>query len=220
MVTKDGELYEVIGVAGDAKYLELREAAPPTLYLHAAAETWVPGQLAVAAFGDPLDIVSAVREQIRSAAPSVLITSVRTLDQQLDASIVQERMLAAMSAFFAIAGLLLAAIGVYGVLAYSVAQRTAEIGLRIALGATPSRVLGLVVREALLLVGLGLIAGLGGALMFTRTFDALLFNVSPRDAVTLCTVPAVVAAAAIAAAFVPTLRAVRIEPTAALNCGE
>ena len=211
----DGVTYGVIGIAGGAKHLELREKVPPTLYLHGFQHDTVPGQFAIRSAGAPRGIADAARAHIRIIAPSVAITSVRTLAEQLDASIVRERMLGVLSGFFAAVGLLLAAVGLYGVMAYSVSKRTGEIGIRMALGAKPLQVCDMVIREALMLIGVGLAFGLVGALVLSRSLATLLFGLTPQDPHTLFGVAIVMLVTGLAAAYLPAHRAARIEPTTA-----
>ena len=216
-IGKDGATYEIIGVVGDAKYLDLRENIPPTLYLHGFQHDAVPGQFAIRTAGDPLRVADAAREQIRLVAPSVPITSIRTLTEQLDASIVRERLLGVLSGFFAAVALVLAAVGLYGVMAYSVSQRTGEIGIRMALGARPLQLCDMVLREALVLIGTGLAAGLCGALLLSRSLAALLFGLTPRDPHTVWAVVILMVLTGLAAAFLPARRAAHVDPTTALR---
>jgi putative ABC transport system permease protein len=145
------------------------------------------------------------------------ITKLWTLDQQVSASIMRERMLSALSGFFACLGLLLAAIGVFGVMSYTVARRTSEIGIRMALGAASNQIARMVVREAVFITIGGLVIGLAAALIVARTITTLLFDVKPNDLLTAMTVTVLMTVTGIAAAYVPARRAVRIEPTLALR---
>ncbi len=158
-VTLDEATYEIVGVVGDAKYLELRDTVPPTLYFSAFQQDRASGQFVIRTEGRPLAIESPAREIVRAVAPSIAVTKVRSLAEQVDASIVRERMLGVLSGFFAGLGLLLAAVGLYGVMAYMVARRTSEIGIRMALGAKPSLIARMVLREALTLTAGGIVAG-------------------------------------------------------------
>jgi putative ABC transport system permease protein len=212
----DAATYEIV-VVGDAKYLELREKVPPTLYLHGFQHDAVPGQFAIRTAGAPLRVADAAREQIRIIVPSVPITSVRALAEQLDASIVRERMLGVLSGFFAAVGLLLAAVGLYGVMAYSVSKRTGEIGIRMALGAKPLQICDMVVREALLLIAVGLALGFVGALLLSRTLATLLFGLTPQDPQTLLAVAIVMLVTGLSAVYLPARRAAQIDPTTALR---
>ena len=216
-VTMDDVTYEIVAMAGDAKYLEIRDVMPPSMYFSALQVPVVSGQLAVRTAGQPGDMAAAARDILRAVAPSMVVTSVRTLQQQIDASIVGERMLGVLSGFFAGLGLLLASVGLYGVMSYSVSRRTSEIGIRMALGARPSRISGMVVREALVLTAGGVVAGIAGALLLSRTLAGLLFGLTPRDPATLWSVVVVMLLTGLAAAYFPSRRAARLDPTAALR---
>ena len=218
VVSKDGGTYEIVGVVGDAKYLELRETVPPTLYFHAfQQESVVSGQFAIRTAGRPSSIATTARETIREIAPSIPVTSIRSLREQVDASIARERMLGALSGFFAGLGLLLATVGLYGVMAYSVSRRTSEIGIRIALGAKQSQIRGMVIREALTLTGGGIAAGMIAALLVSRAIASLLFGLTPNDPVTIWGVVVIMVLTGLAAAYLPSRRAAQLDPAVALR---
>jgi putative ABC transport system permease protein len=214
---EDGTTYEIIAVVGDAKYLELRETVPPTLYLHALQQERVSSQFAIRAAGPPMSIATAARETIREIAPSIPVTSIRSLQEQVDASIAPERMLGALSGFFASLGLVLATVGLYGVMAYSVSRRTSEIGIRIALGAKQSQIRGMVIREALTLTGGGIAAGMIAALLVSRAIASLLFGLTPNDPVTIWGVVVIMVLTGLAAAYLPSRRAAQLDPAVALR---
>jgi predicted permease len=216
-VTLDTATYEIVGVVGDAKYLELRDTVPPTLYFSAFQQEHASGQFVIRTEGRPLAIESSAREIVHAAAPSIAVTKVRSLAEQVDASIVRERMLGVLSGFFAGLGLLLAAVGLYGVLAYMVARRTSEIGIRMALGAKPSLIARMVLREALTLTAGGIVAGTVVALLLSRSLSGLLFGLTPTDPLTIASVAVVLVATALAAAYLPSRRAARLDPTVALR---
>jgi len=154
---------------------------------------------------------------VGTVAPSVAVTKVRSLAEQVDASIVRERMLGVLSGVFAALGLVLAGVGLYGVMAYMVASRTSEIGIRVALGARPSRISGMVVREALLLTAAGVVVGIAGALLLSRSLASLLYGLTPYDPLTLWSVVLVMLLTGLAAAYLPSRRAARLDPTVALR---
>ena len=162
-------------------------------------------------------MADAVRSAIREVAPSIAITKLWTMEDQVNASIVRDRLLSALSGFFAFVGLLLAAVGLYGVMAYTVTLRTSEIGLRMALGARPRQVAGLIVREALLVTGAGALAGIATALVLSQGLSSLLFGLTPSDPVTAVGVVATMLIAGCFAAYWPGRRAARIDPTRALR---
>ena len=213
----DGGSSEIVAVVGDSKYLELRDKVPPTVYFSAFQQEHTSGQFVIRTAGRPMAVAAAAREVVRTVAPSVAVTSVRSLAEQVDASIVRERMLGVLSAVFAALGLLLAAVGLYGVMSYLVASRTSEIGIRMALGARPSRISGMVVREALMLTAAGVVAGIAGALLLSRTLASLLFGLTPHDPLTLWSVVLVMLLTGLAAAYFPSRRAARLDPTVALR---
>ncbi|MPY90333.1 MAG: FtsX-like permease family protein [Luteitalea sp.] len=216
-ITLDAATYEIVAVVGDAKYLELRNVVPPTVYFNAFQQDDVSGQFAIRTAGGPLALAAAARATIRAAAPAVAITSVRTLTEQVDASIVRERMLGVLSGFFAALGLLLAAVGLYGVMAYMVTRRTSEIGIRMALGARPSRIAAMVMREAFVLTAAGVVVGSLAALLLSRSLASLLFGLTPTDPLTMSAVAIVMVATGLAAAYLPSRRAARLDPTVALR---
>jgi predicted permease len=213
----DGAPYEIVGVVGDAKYMDLRQQVPPTVYLHAFQRDGISGQLAIRSAVNPEHLAAAVRQEIRAAAPSVVVTGVRTLARQIDASIARERLLAALSGCFAVLGLLLAAVGLHGVMAYSVSQRRNEIGIRMALGAPRSRVTRLVAGEALVMTALGAAAGAAGALWLSRGLGSLLYGLGPRDPLTLSAAVVVMLLTALVAAYVPSRRAASVDPATTLR---
>ena len=217
VVSKDGTTCEIIAVVGDAKYLELRETVPPTLYLPAFQQEGVSSQFAIRAAGSPSSIATAARETIREAAPSIPVISIRSLQDQVDASIARERMLGGLSGFFAGLGLVLAALGLYGVMAYSVSRRTSEIGIRIALGARQSQIRRMVISEALALTAGGIAAGLVAALLISRAIASLLFGLTPTDPLTIWAVVLIMVLTGLAAAYLPSRRAAQLDPAVALR---
>ena len=155
----DAESYKIVGVVGDAKYMEMREATWRTIYLNTFQEPWVASQFALRTSVDPEAVVPDVRRAVRKLLKAVAVGRVITLDDQVDASIVTERLLATVSGWFGALGSALTAIGLYGLLAYTVARRINEIGIRMALGATRSDVTRMVLRDALAMVLAGLAIG-------------------------------------------------------------
>jgi predicted permease len=222
--TLRGDTLEIVGVVGDAKYYGLRGAIPPTVYVHwmqqhdeLLEENVRLSQIAIRTDTSPLAVASTVRDLIRGTAPLMAITNVRTFEQQVDSSIARDRVLSIVSGFFASLGLLLAAIGLYGLMAYMVARRTSEIGIRMALGAERLQIAGMVAREAVAVTLGGVVIGLGAALLLSRAIATLLFGVTPADATTAAAVAAVMMATALLAAYFPSVRAARINPTQALR---
>ena len=219
LVTFEGDErpYEIVGVVGDAKYLDLREAPPRTIYLSALQAGSIFSQLALRTTVAPASITDAVRQTVRDVLKTVPVAKVTTMADQVDASIVPERLIAMLSGLFGILGSLLAAIGLYGLLAYTVARRVNEIGIRMALGATPSDAIRMVLRDALGMVCAGLAIGVPIALWGKR-FAASVIEAPPPDSpVTIVLSCAAIIAVALLAVYVPAHRAARVDPMEALR---
>jgi predicted permease len=209
---------EVIAVARDGKYRTLRDQGLSTVYLSYLQEPRAfEMSLHLRITGNPDGMVASVRHAVAELDKNLPIFNVRTLAEQVEASLVPERMLSVLSSFFGLLALLLAGIGLYGVMAYRVARRTREIGIRMALGAKRGSVLTLVLRESLLLVLIGLALGLGAALWATRVISSMLYDISATDPVTLLSVSLMMTAVAILASFLPALRATQVDPVTALR---
>jgi predicted permease len=210
---------EVIGVVQDAKYLSLRAEVPPTAYLPASQSSFflLPAtfELRVAA-GTPLALIPGVKSAIAEVNPNVSL-QFTTLAAQVDESLTRERLLAALSGFFGALALLLATIGLYGVMSYNVARRRNEIGIRMALGAQQQGVLRMVLREVALLIGIGLLIGVTAALATTQFVESFLYGIKSTDPVTLSAAAAVLALVAATAGYLPARRASRLDPMAALR---
>jgi predicted permease len=219
---------EIVGVAGDAKYTDLRSVVPPTLYLPALQQLGGSASFALrlgppkpseGGIGspDPATIFPAIRAAVREIDPTLPALDLRTQDEQLDRLHGQELLFARLSGFFGLLALALACVGLYGLMSYAVLRRTAEIGLRLALGARPSQVVGMMLRESVALVCVGIAAGVAAAYGLSRLVTAMLFGLSPTDPLTYAAVAAMLMAVATAASGVPALRASRLEPTEALR---
>ncbi|MCY4506719.1 MAG: FtsX-like permease family protein [Acidobacteria bacterium] len=161
---------------------------------------------------------AAIREEMRQVNPDLPLFAVESLEEAMAGSRWTQRSLGTLLGLFAVVGLLLAAVGVYAVVAYSVAQRTHEVGIRMALGATAAQIARSFVRRAAAPLALGLLAGLAGAAALGRTLEAFLVGVEPFDAATLLIVAALLAAVALVATMVPARRGARVDPLAALRC--
>lgn len=209
---------EVIGVVGDVLHEGLDARIRPMVYLGHPRTTYRALTLTVRAAGDPAALTSAVVGQVRAMDPEQPVANVRTLDEVAARSLGQRRVVTLLLAIFAGAALLLAAVGLYGVLAYLVVQRTREIGVRMALGASRADVLWIVVGQATRLAGAGLALGFAGAWALTRVMRTLLFDVTPTDPVTLGAVAGGLACVAVLASAIPALRALRVDPVVALRC--
>jgi predicted permease len=204
---------EIIGVARDAVYSRLREKPRPLIYF--------PGQggdvLMARAAADPAPLLAMVRREIQIIDRSLEVSTVSTITQLRDQALVQERLLAELSSFFGLLALLLACIGLYGVMSYDVARRTKEIGVRMALGAEAMEVARLVMRETMSLVVLGLVAGLGAALATTRLIESLLYGLTPNDPLTIGLASLLLLTVAALAGYLPARRAARVDPMVALR---
>ena len=204
---------EVIGVARDAVYGRLRDKTRPLIYF--------PGQggdvLVARSTADPAPLLAMVRQEIQVVNKSLEISTVRTIPQLRDQSLVQERLMAELSSFFGLLALLLACIGLYGVMSYDVARRTREIGVRVALGAEAIDVVRLVMRETLSLVVIGLVAGLIAALATTRLIASLLYDLTPNDPLTIGLAGLLLLTVAALAGYLPARRAARVDPMVALR---
>jgi predicted permease len=213
----DGTPFRVVGVAGDVRSARLDSAAGFTAYLPDAAMPRSSMSLVVRTAGDPARLAGAVRAAIREVAPGQAFVEVVPLRAKLADAASTPRLFAALASAFGALALALAAVGLYGVVAYVARQREREIGVRVALGAPPARVLALMLRQGLAPVAAGLAAGLAGALAAARVLRALLFEVSATDPATYAAVAALLGAVAALAAYLPARRAARVDPLVALR---
>jgi predicted permease len=212
-----GPFLEVVGVARDSKYRSLGETPRPYVY-HPVLQSYDPKMtLVVRTKGEPQSVAGAVREQIRALDPNLPVADVKTLRDQLDLSLFPSRVAAWTLGGFGVLALLLAAIGLYGVVAYSVAQRTREIGVRMALGAKEKDVLRLVLGEGLFVIGIGLVIGLLLAFAATRVIAGFLYGVGATDALTFAGVPLLLGLVAVVASYIPARRATKVDPLVALR---
>jgi putative ABC transport system permease protein len=207
----------VVGVAGNAKRADLQSGPRPAIYLPHTMFTLPYMAVVVRSEADEAAIASAVRSAVRALDPELPIEEVETLDRVLQRVNGQPRFRAVLIAAFAGAALLLAAVGLYGLISYTVAQRAPEMAVRFALGATPAQVARLVVGHGLALAGAGVGVGLAGALAATRLIEGLLFSVSATDPAVYSALAMLLLAVAAAACLVPARRAMRVDPMAALR---
>ena len=203
---------------GNAKYMTLHESPPPTMYLNAFQDTGIASQFVVRTERNPYLLTDAVRAAVAGTLPAVRVGTVTTLAEQVDAAIVPERLMAMLSALFGALGALLAAIGVYGLMAYMVARRLVEIAMRMALGATPGAVVRIVLREALLVATAGIVVGLPlvalAVPLAAQFVDGLAATAGgPR----IVAAVALMLAIAVAAAFLPAWQAARVHPLEVLR---
>ena len=209
----------IVGVVGDIRHEGLDAAAPPELYLNYLANPPLAPFVVIRTAGDPAALATSVRQLARSLDPTFALFEVKTMEAVRSASLAERRFTLLLVATFGLVALLLAAVGVYGVVALVVAERTTELGLRVALGAAPLRVARLVVAEALQVTATGLGVGLVVAAGVARLLSTQLFAVAPLDPVTFIAVPLTLALAALAAALAPAWRAMRLDPMRALRAG-
>jgi ABC-type antimicrobial peptide transport system permease subunit len=209
----------VVGVVGEVRMQGLvsQDDRVGAYYFPAAQETVRNGTLVVKTANLPDGLTPLVRRELSAIDPEMPLYDVRTMEQRIDASLVDRRTPMLLSLVFAGVALFLAGIGLYGVLAYQVAQRRREIGIRMALGSTAQRIFAMIVREGVVLLIAGFAAGLGGAFAIRRTLESQLYGIGPMDPAVVSAVAAILGIVALAACVVPARRAARIDPTVALN---
>jgi putative ABC transport system permease protein len=207
----------VVGVAADVRYTGLADPAGDALYTPVAQTPFPWIYAMVRTSSRPETFARAVREAVTSTAPGLEAAALRPMDQVLAETVAQPRFNVVLVSAFAVLALVLAALGVYGVVSYSVAQRVREIGIRLALGATRREVVRLVAGEGIRLAGAGIAVGLVAAAAATRLLQALLFEVRPLDLPTFAAAGIVLAAIALGASAIPAARAGRVDPVAALR---
>jgi putative ABC transport system permease protein len=212
-----GPWSEIIGVVRESKYRTLGENVRPVVYLPLAQNHETGMTLHVRTAGDPKNAAPAVRREIQELDRNLAVTSIQTLDDVLSSSLYAARMGAILLVIFGSLALLLAGIGLYGVMSYAVSRRTREIGIRMALGAQTGNVLRLVLREGLTLVAGGVSAGLIVAFAVTRLLASFLYGVSTLDVATFVAIPIVLALVALLASYLPARRASRVDPMIALR---
>ena len=211
-------LIEIVGVCGDTRYANLRDDPPPQFFLPYVQQTEVGGMVyELHTQMTPDAILPALRKVVRQVDPDLPIINVRTQDEQVAADLQEERLFVTLTSGFGLLALALACVGIYGIMAYSVANRRNEIGIRMALGAQPSQVRGMILRESSLLTGAGILVGVGAALVLTRLVKSMLYGIQPWDPLTLCSGVLILMAVALAASWIPARRAARVQPMEALR---
>jgi len=208
---------QIIGVAKDAKYESLREKPEPVAYYPYTQSTGYFGNFQVRYPGDPRSLIPAIRRVFSDVDRNLPIAGIRTMAKQVDDTLVQQKLTARLSTFFGLLALLLASIGIYGVLSYAVAQRTSEVGLRMALGAQRGSVMWMVMRDVLVLVAGGLLIGVPAALAVERKASSMLFGLGNVDIPSLAAALLILALVAAFAAYLPARRASLVNPTVALR---
>jgi ABC-type antimicrobial peptide transport system permease subunit len=212
--------WQIVGIVRDATYNHAGEDRAAMAYLAVTQLTDDDEYayfLMVRTAGDPASIAGEVRTALTEIDPNLPILDVQTISEQLDHLIDQQRLVSQLSGFFSLLALSLCAIGLYGVMTYNVVRRTNEIGVRMALGAATGEVLWLILKESLILLGVGIVIGVPATLAAGRAIQAGLFGLSPYDLATMLAAIGVIVAVTLAAAYFPARRATRIDPIVALR---
>jgi len=207
----------IVGVAGDGKYFNIAEDPRPFIWTAMAQDYSSNGILTVRTSGNPEAFVAAVRKEVQALDPNLPLFDVKTLTEHMRLALFPARIAATVLGVFGLVALLLSAIGIYGVTSYAVAQRTHEIGIRLALGAQLSDVLKLVLSYGLKLTIIGAAIGLIGAYLATRAITSVLYGVSATDPLTFVVVSVLLVGVALIACYVPSRRATRVDPLIALR---
>jgi putative ABC transport system permease protein len=217
LLSWDGQEDEIVGIVGDVKHTGLDATVRAMTYWPYARNPYSTMTIAIRTAGDPGQLAKAVTGLVRDMDPALAVAGIKTMEDVVSSSVAQRRFTMLLLTIFAGAALLLAAVGIYGVIAYSVTQRTREIGIRMALGAQQRDVLTMVVKQAVILAGVGIIAGAAGAFAVTRLMEGLLFQVKPADPVTFLAVSVLLGTVAVLASYIPGRRATKVDPVIALR---
>jgi predicted lysophospholipase L1 biosynthesis ABC-type transport system permease subunit len=210
----------IVGIAADVKHFTVREKTGPEMYVVYTQKPYpdmLTMQVALRTQGDPRAVIGGVRDAVHSVDPGLPIAKVSTMTTLVGDSMTQPRFTMLLLAAFSALALMLASIGIYGVISYGVAQRTQEIGIRLALGAQPRNVFAMVLGQGVRLAGLGVVLGFAAAFGVTQLMASLLFGVQPTDPITFAAVPALLMAVALLACYLPARRATRVDPMVALR---
>jgi predicted permease len=212
-----GRWFTVVGVAEQGKYENIDEPKRSLVYLSYDQDPWAEFTFHVRAAGDPMALSAALRAAAQSVSADLPLLDLRTMANHMQASMFVQRLGATMLAAFGLIALALSAIGIYGVMSYSVSQRTREIGVRVALGAARRDVVGMVVGRGMRLAGIGLVIGLAAALGAGQLLRTQLVGVGPRDPLTFTAIALLLGAVALGASWIPARRAARVDPMVALR---
>jgi macrolide transport system ATP-binding/permease protein len=208
---------EIVGVLRDTKYNSVRDAVPPTMYVPYMQGRLSSAVVQVRTAGEPMSAVGAIREALRQLDPALPMSNLSTQSEQIERRLVQEKTFAQAYTLFGAVAVLLASIGLFGLMSYNVARRTNEIGIRIALGAQRQDVLRLVMSESMALVATGIVIGLVAAVAASRFVAGLLFGLAPTDLATMLLAMAIMLIVSALAGYLPARRAVRVDPMVALH---
>jgi putative ABC transport system permease protein len=209
--------WEIVGISGNVKHERLDREAKPEVYFSYRQYPRNFMSLVVRTAADPSSLSGAIRSQVLAIDRDQPVFDIKTMDERLSKSVAQSRFIMLMLAIFSVLALVLSAVGVYGVMAYTVSQRTHEIGIRIALGAQRSDVLRLVLGQGMILTLAGVAVGLAASLALTRVMRSLLYGVSSTDPLTFIAVAAILVAVALLACYIPARRAMKVDPMEALR---
>ena len=209
--------FQIVGVVRDSRINDIRESAPPTAYHSLSQDVIDVESLNIRTFGDPAELIAKLRDVVRSVDPDLPIAATSTVTELVSNSLSQERLIARLTSIFGALALALACLGLYGVMSYVVARRTAELGIRLALGASRAAVLWLVLNQVLVVIAIGLIAGLMLSLLSVHAVSSLLFGISPYDPATILGAIGVLVAVSIASGLKPAWHAAQVNPTEALR---
>jgi putative ABC transport system permease protein len=212
-----GDLRQIVGVVGDVRSAALADAPEPTVYVPIMQAPYENLSILVRTNASPASLAAPLRAIIRELDHEVPVYSVQTMEERVANSVGRERFYATLIAIFAAVALVLSAVGLYGVIAYAVSQRTHELGVRVALGATGDRITRMVIGEGLTLTAIGAVIGIGGSVSAGKLVTTLLFGVSALDPVTLAGVVAVLGTVAALASWMPARRAARVDPLTAMR---
>jgi predicted permease len=207
----------VVGLVKDGKYMALKERPWPAAYLPLSQDVGYLWDFEARFSGDPQSTAAAIRQAIREVDPRLPVSGVGTLAEQVDRSVVGQRLTAQLSSFFGLVAVFLACIGIYGLMSYAVLHRTNEIGIRVALGAQRGQILRLIMRQGFVLAATGVVVGIVLAFLLTRFLASLLFGVLPFDPVTFVCVGSLLTLIALAACYLPARRATHVDPLVALR---
>lgn len=216
---KEGVSREIVGIVSDVKRDGPGVPSKPEMYVPFAQDPWWAAYVAIRVKPgrDPMGLAPAIRRQVRALDPEMPIADVQPFTQAVADSMAQPRFRTTLLGLFGATALLLAVVGIYGVISYTVGRRTREVGIRLTLGASPADVLRLILTQGIRLTAVGLVFGVAGAILLTRSLSSLLFEVSPLDLPTWTSVAATLFAAGLAACWVPARRATRVDPVRALR---
>jgi predicted permease len=213
----ENQLREVVGVVQDVRYFGRDDSLQALVFVPHRQDTWNTMAITVRAANDPANLASAIRSEVSFIDKNVAVANLQTMERILSDSVAERRLNTMLLSIFAAVALILAAVGIYGILSYSVAQRTHEIGIRMALGARTTNVMSLIVGQGIKVVLVGVIIGIAGALALSQLLATLLYEVSATDPLTFVLIPLVLIGVALVASFIPARRAMKVDPMIALR---